>query len=76
MNETESQKARETFSKLCHDVGLLDFRIEQLQGDRADILIKIRNAALDYERAKKIETREHLQEVPAGAADNLSDHPV
>lgn len=66
MNEhlelSESEKARQVFSRLCHDAGLLTYQIHRMQGDLEDLQVKIRNAALDYEKAKKAETPAHLEE--------------
>jgi hypothetical protein len=67
MNEhlelTEMQKCQQIFSRLCHDAGLLDYQIQRMQGDLENLRVKIRNAAIDYDKAKKAETPTHLKEV-------------
>lgn len=66
MNEqaelTESEKARNIYSRLCHDAGHLDSQIRRMQGDLEDLHIKIRNAQVDYFNAKKKETAAHSGE--------------
>lgn len=61
--QSESEKARAIFSRLCHDAGLLDYRIQRLAADLEDLRVKIRNAARDYEKAKALETNKHPLEV-------------
>lgn len=56
VEQTESEKARAIFSHLCHDAGLLGYQIYRLSGDLADLQVKIRNAEIDYKKAKEAET--------------------
>jgi len=60
--QTESEKARQIFSRLCHDAGAINYQIFRLQGDLADLNIKIKNAEVDYKKAKSKETAAHSEE--------------
>lgn len=60
--ELESEKAKNTFSRLAHDAGALEFQLRQIKGDLEDLYIKMRNASLDYADAKRAETLTHMQE--------------
>lgn len=59
---SESDKARQIFSRLCHDAGLLGYQIHRLTGDLNDLQVKIRNAEVDFKKAQAAETRAHKQE--------------
>lgn len=61
-----TEEAKYQYSKLCHDAGQLGEIIRSMQSDLEDLYIKIKNAKLDYKRAKDTET-------PAEATQH---HPV
>lgn len=59
--KSEMQVAAEKYSRLCHDAGQLQFQIKEMQGDLENLFIQMRNARVDYLKAKK--TTAHVQEV-------------
>lgn len=58
----ESDKARQVFSRLCHDAGLLSYQIYRLTGDLHDLQVKIKNAEVDFKKAIAAETKAHQEE--------------
>lgn len=62
VEQTESEKQRQVFSRLCHDAGVLQFQIDRMKGDLAALNVKIHNANLDYMKAKEAETPAHSLE--------------
>jgi hypothetical protein len=60
---TETQKAAEDFSRLTQKAGHLAYQIDCLQAELGETYVKMRNANTAYNKAKKAETPEHIQEV-------------
>jgi len=57
LDPSESDKARQIFSRLCHDAGLLSYQIYRLTGDLNDLQVKIRNAEVDFKKAVQAEKK-------------------
>lgn len=60
--EIASDKQAKLFTELCVKLGQLEYTLDAMQTEKGELLVKIRNANVAYEKAKKAETRAHVQE--------------
>lgn len=71
--KTQSQEAAELYSQYAHDAGNLQFQIKEMEAQLNDTWVKMRNARVEYLKAKKAETKEHSKEVsdPQGVTNEV-----
>lgn len=75
VTKTESQEHAEEFTACANKLGSIAYQIKQLDAEAEELMVKMRNATVSYNKAKKAETKAHMQEVtPDTGVTNETQH--